>query len=108
MKAENITKSENGLIRLTLNGVKFVGTETEANAFLAINGCEPLQFKPQHWSSTKQCWINIEDMNHKHIENHIEKEWYYGESIVGYLKTNSCGFRDYVKQLISHYEKISK
>ena len=108
MKAENIIKSPSGYIKCTLNGIKIEGSEDQVNAILYVNGCEPLKFKPQHWSSTKQCWINIEDMNHKHIENHIEKEWYYGESIVKYLKTNSCGFRDYVKQLISHYEKISK
>jgi len=51
MKAENITKSPSGYIKCTLNGIKIEGSEDQVNAILHANGCEPLKFEPQHWSS---------------------------------------------------------
>lgn len=105
MKAENIITTPSGYVKCTLNGIKIEGTLEQVNVILQTNGYETIKFKPQHWSETKQCWISIEDMNFKHIENHIIKEWLIGESVVRYLRTNSDYFREYVKQLIKHYEK---
>ena len=108
MKAENITKTDNGLIRLTLNGVKFIGTEQEANGFLVINGCEPLNFEPQHWSETKQEWISIKDMAAKHIENHLIKRGIFYEYEIEELKNNEDNRRDYLRRLITVYDNYKK
>lgn len=105
MKAENIITTPSGYVKCTLNGIKIEGTLDQVNAILYANDCEPLKLKPQHWSSTKRCWVNIEDMNYRHIENHIEKEWACGELIVENIRKNHYNFRDYIKQLIKHYEK---
>ena len=108
MKAENIEKTQNGLVRLSLNGVKFVGTEQEANAFLTINGCEPLKFEPQHWSETKCCWIPIKDMAATHIENHLIKRGIFYEYEIEKLKNNEDNRRDYLRKLITVYDNYKK
>lgn len=107
MKAENITKTENGLIRLTLNGVKFIGTEQETNKFLAINDCEPLKFEPQHWSETKQEWIPIKGMAAKHIENHLIKRGIFYDYEIEELRNNVNNRRDYLRRLIAVYDNYN-
>lgn len=110
MKAENITKSPSGYIKCTLNGIKIEGLEDQVNVILHANGYEPLEFEPQHWSSTKHCLINIKDMAAKHIENHLFNQ--YGsvdmEDIIDSLKYNSGNFRDYLRRLITVYDNYKK
>ncbi len=104
MKAEDIKKLPNGDVSCTLNGIILTGNPSDVNQILKLNKVEPLRFEPSHFSETKQKWIPISEMNFKHIENHLEKEFSHTENILYRLKYNTCNYRDYIKQLIKHYD----
>lgn len=104
MKPENIIFYPDGTITFTLKGVNFKGTEEQANEFLSLNDCQPLELEPMHWSESTGKYIKIKDMNYKHIENYISKEHVKGQWIVYALQSNSNNFRDYIRQLIKHYD----